>query len=170
MLLPLMGIAQSYNKTFMGSGGIFGDGYGGEIALNHNLSELTFTQIALDVSFDNFLSGEVSVPYSSYTLSYSYFRTVISSARREKSFSIGGGALVGYELANNGNNDLSNIVSLDGESKFIFGGVATAEIDVIISEHFSVVVKTAEFYHANSDFGKFTNYSGAGLRLSLIHI
>lgn len=145
-------------------GGIFGDGYGGEITFNTNLNEKSFTQIALDVAMDTYKSGEKSIPYSSYTLSYSYVTTLYSTGRRMKVLSIGGGALAGYELVNNGANSLSNIVSLNGKSKFIYGAVVTAEIDIIISEHFSLIVKTSEFYHANSDFGKFTNFSGGGFR------
>lgn len=148
----------------MGAGGIAGNGYGGEITYNSNLNEKTFTQIALDVAIDNFLSGETSVPYSSYALSYSYFITLYSTGRRMQALSIGLGALVGYELVNNGETDLSNIVSVDGESGFLYGGQATAELDIIISEHYSLVLKTTQFYHVNSDFGNLTNFSGLGVR------
>ncbi len=164
MAIPFFGMSQAYTNTMMGAGGIFGDGYGGEITYNSNLSERSFAQIALDVTLQNFNSGETTIPYSSYTLSYSYFTTLYSTGRRMQVLSIGGGVLAGYELVNNGNRDLSNIVSLNGDSKFIYGGVATAEIDVIISEHFSLVLKTAQFYHLNSDFGKLTNFSGLGVR------
>ena len=156
--------SQSYNNTFSVTGGIFGDGFGGEATFNNNLDEVSFTQIALDVSMDSFLVGDVSIPYSSYALSYSYFTTLYSTARRMKVLSVGAGGVVGYELVNNGNNDLSNIVFVDGESKFIYGLQGTLEIDIIISEHYSLLVKTTQFYHVNSDFGKLTNYSGVGLR------
>ncbi len=148
----------------MGAGGIFGDGYGGEFTYNTYRSELAFTQVALAVSVDNFVSGEVTIPYSSFALSYSYFRSLYRTGRKPKVISVGGGALVGYELANNGNNDLSNIVSLNGESKFIYGALASAELDYTVSEHFSLVARTVQFYHANSDFGKLTNFSGVGIR------
>lgn len=81
-----------------------------------------------------------------------------------QTLSLGGGALAGYELVNNGDLDISNVVSVNGESKFIYGGVLTGDIDIILSEHISLIVRTSEFFHANSDFGKFTNYSGLGLR------
>jgi len=161
---PLMAISQSYSNTFSVNGGIFGEGYGGEITYNTNLSENTFTQIGLDVSMANYKFGETSVPYSSFTASYSYFLTVYSRNRKMQSLSIGGGAIAGYELANNGNNDISNVVSLDGNSKFIYGGVATIDLDIILSEHISLVIKSSQFYHMNSDFGKLTNFSGVGLR------
>ncbi len=163
-LFPMVVISQSYSNTFSVNGGIFGEGYGSEITYNTNLSKNTFTQIGLDVSMANYKFGETRVPYSSFTASYSYFLTVYSRNRKMQSLSIGGGAIAGYELANNGNNDISNVVSLDGNSKFIYGGVATLDLDIILSEHVSLVIKSSQFYHMNSDFGKLTNFSGVGLR------
>ncbi|HET8738018.1 MAG TPA: conjugal transfer protein TraO [Pricia sp.] len=157
-------MSQSYSHTFSASGGIFGDGYGGEVTLNTNLSENSFTQIAFDLSVANYGSGEVSLPYSSFAASYSYFITVYSRNRRTQVLSIGGGAMAGYELVNKGEAAISNVVFLDGHSKFIFGGVGSIDLDIILSEHISLVVKSAQFYHINSDFGAFTNYSGIGLR------
>lgn len=164
LLFPLLATSQSYSNTISVNGGIFGEGYGGEIAYNTNLSENTFTQLALEVSVADYEVGETSVPYSSFTASGQYFLTVYSRNRKMQALSIGAGPLAGYELANNGENDISNVVSLDGESKFIFGGVATIDLDIIISEHISLVLKSSQFYHVNSDFGKFTNFSGVGLR------
>ena len=163
-LLPLTAISQSYSNTFSINGGIFGEGYGGEISYNANLSENTFTQIALDVCIANFRSGEKTIPYSSYTASYSYFLTIYSRKRKMQTLSVGGGAIAGYELVNNGNSDISNVVFLDGASKFIYGGVATLEVDIILTEHSSLIIKSSQFYHVNSDFGKLTNFSGLGLR------
>ncbi|KKN26392.1 hypothetical protein LCGC14_0875130 [marine sediment metagenome] len=163
-LLPLTAISQSYSNTFSMNVGIFGKGYGGEISYNANLSENTFTQIALDVCIANFRSGETTIPYSSFTASYSYFLNVYSRKRKMQSLSVGGGAIAGYELVNNGNSDISNVVFLDGASKFIYGGVATVEVDIILTEHSSLIIKSSQFYHVNSDFGKLTNFSGLGLR------
>ncbi|MGS0528294.1 conjugal transfer protein TraO [Zobellia nedashkovskayae] len=146
------------------SGGLFGDGYGGEITYNTNLSETTRTQIALSGNSTNYKNGNVVVPYKSITASYSYFLTVLSRNRKMQSLSLGGGALAGYESVNNGKLELSNIVSVDGESKFIFGAVLTADLDIILTEHLSLLIKTSEFYHVNSDFGNLTNYSGLGIR------
>ncbi len=162
--LPFLGASQSYTNTFTASGGFFGDGYGGELTYNTNLSETTFTQIALNVTLTNFESGSTQVPYSSYTASYSYFLTLYSRNRRMQALSVGGGLLAGYEAVNGGNSEITNVVSVVGDSKFIYGGVVSADIDIILSEHFSLVLKTSQFYHLNSDFGKFTNYSGLGLR------
>ncbi|QLG46864.1 conjugal transfer protein TraO [Costertonia aggregata] len=155
---------QAYTNTVMVSGGIAGNGYGGELTYNNNLNESTFIQIALNVAVDNFTSGEINVPYSSFTASYSYFLTLFSTGRRMQVLSAGLGGLAGYELVNNGDNDLSNIVSVNGESRFIYGAQATAELDIIISERYSLVLKTVQFYHVNSDFGNLTNFSGVGIR------
>ena len=141
--VPIIGAAQSYTNTFTATGGVFGDGYGGEITLNSNLSETTFTQIGLEVSFADYQSGATTIPYSSFTMSYSYFITLFSRNRRMQTLSLGGGALAGYELVNNGDLDISNVVSVNGESKFIYGGVLTGDIDNILSEHISLIVRTS---------------------------
>ena len=164
LLLPISLVAQSYSNTFSVNGGIFGDGYGGQITYNTNLSENAFTQISLDVAVAEYQAGSTTLPYSSFTASYSYFLTVYSRNRKMQALSIGGGAIAGYELANNGNESVSNIVMVDGSSKFIFGAVATLDIDIILSEHISLVLRSSQYYHVNSDFGKFTNFSGLGLR------
>lgn len=159
-----------YSKTASLTGGIYGDGYGGEFTFNTMLNDRSFTQIALNGTYTNFKNGEVDVPYLSVTGSYSYFFTVLTLRSRrifQQSLSVGGGALVGYESVNNGQVELTNIVSVAGKSKLIFGGVVSLDYDIIISEYFSLVLKTSEAYHANSDFGKFTNYSGIGLRYYL---
>lgn len=160
----LLGFSQSYTNTFSGSGGIFGDGYGGELTYNTNLTENTFTQIALNVTLTNFSSGSITIPYSSYTASYSYFFTLYSRNRRMQVLSLGGGALAGYEGVNGGNTEITNVVSVNGESKFIYGAVLTGDLDIILTEHFSLLIKSSQFYHINSDFGAFTNYTGIGLR------
>ncbi|MBU2976034.1 conjugal transfer protein TraO [Zobellia sp. B3R18] len=164
LCFPILAFSQTYSNTFSVSGGLFGDGYGGEITYNTNLSETTHTQIALNGTYANYKSGAVRIPYMSVTASYSYFITVYSRNRKMQSLSLGGGALAGYESVNNGNLQLSNIVSVDGESKFIYGGVVTADLDIILTEHLSLLIKTSEFYHVNSDFGNLTNYSGLGIR------
>ncbi|CAM3511809.1 conjugal transfer protein TraO [Zobellia roscoffensis] len=164
LCFPIVVFSQTYSNTFSVSGGLFGDGYGGEITYNTNLSENTYTQIALNGTSTNYKSGSASIPYTSVTASYSYFLTVWNRNRKMQSLSLGGGALAGYESVNNGNVELNNIISVDGESKFIFGAVVTADLDIILTEHLSLLVKTSEFYHVNSDFGNLTNYSGLGIR------
>ena len=161
---PLAIFSQVFPQSASASGGIYGDGYGGELAYYSYLGENSFTQIAVNGTFTNFTSGSTVIPYYSITASYSYFLTVLSRDRKRQALSLGGGFLVGYESANNGELELSNIVSVDGENKLIFGPVLTADLDIIINNNYSVVIKTSQSYHINSDFGKFTNYSGIGLR------
>ena len=164
LTMPTLVSAQVYSKSLSLSGGIYGDGYGAELIFTNYLNENSFTQIVLNGTAHSFQVAELSVPYFSIASSYSYFITVLSRNRKQQSLSLGGGALVGYELINNGNTELSNIVSVVGKSKFIYGGVASVDLDIIISESFSLFVKTSQAYHINSDFGNLSNYSGVGLR------
>ena len=164
IVLPFTVSSQVLAHSASISGGIYGDGYGGELSYISYLGENSFTQIAVNGTYINFKSGNVTIPYYSATASYSYFITVLSRDRKMQSLSLGGGLLGGYESANNGKEELSNIVSLSGKSKLIFGPVLSADLDIIISNHYSVMIKTSQAYHINSDFGKFTNYSGIGIR------
>ncbi len=164
LVIPALGSAQVYSKSLSLSGGIYGQGYGAELTFTNYVGENSFTQIVLNGTAYRFMIGEFTVPYFSLASSYSYFVTVFSRNRKQQSLSLGGGALVGYELVNKGNVELSNIVSVTGKSKLIYGGVVTADLDVIISEKYSVLLKTSQAYHMNSDFGKLSNYTGIGLR------
>ena len=164
LFFPLAVLSQVFPQSASLTGGIYGDGYGGEATYVNYLGENSFTQIALNGTYINFQSGETTIPYYSVAASYSYFLTVLSRDRKMQALSIGGGLLGGYESANNGMVEISNIVSLDGKSKLIYGPVLSADLDIIISDYYSIVLKTSQAYHVNSDFGKWTNYSGIGLR------
>lgn len=165
LYFPAAIFSQVYKNTFGVNVGTHGYGYGGEITYNNNLSDKAFVQIALNTAFKSYEGGNVEIPYYDFTASYSYFLTVLNlGTKKRKTLSLGGGGLLGYELVNNGQVELSNIVKLNGKSKFIFGAVISADIDITLSEHYSLMIKNSEFYHVNTDFGNFTNYSGIGLR------
>lgn len=164
LTIPKLLSAQVFSKSLSLSGGIYGEGYGAELTFTNYIGENSFTQIVLNGTAHSFQVEEVSVPYFSMVSSYSYFITVLSRHRKEQSISLGGGVLAGYESVNNGNVELSNIVSVSGKSQFIYGGVVSADLDIIISENLSLLIKTSQAYHMNSDFGNLSNYSGLGLR------
>jgi len=162
----------SFQHTFSVSAGTYDDdGYGGEVTYNTTINDKFFTQIALNGTYSNFQSGDTSVPYYNFTGSYSLFFTVFTLRHRRKfqqKFSIGGGAVVGYESVNNGERDITPIlvVELDEDelSGVIYGGVATLDLDIIFNNNISIVIKTSQFYHLNTKVGALTNYSGIGIR------
>ncbi len=168
MLVPYIGIAQSYEHTITGSGGLFGQGYGGEFSVNYNISETSFIQGAFFVSIDTYQEGNqetIDIPYSNYNAVVSYFTTLWSTPRRFYVLSGGLGPVIGYESINNGNQEISDVVSIEGgESKVLFGAAGSLEFDMLISEQYSLIFRTTQFYHLNSEIGNFTNFSGLGIR------
>lgn len=156
--------AQSYSHTFTGLGGVFGKGFGGEVTLNYNLSERSFLQGAVYTAVATIDKNDFSIPYSNYSVAGSFYTSIISSHRQTYILSAGLGPTVGYETVNNGENELTNIVSVEGKSTIIYGAVGGLEFDMLVSEHYSLIVKSSQFYHVNSDFGTLTNFTGIGLR------
>ena len=162
--ISFLGSAQSYEHTVTGSGGLFGQGYGGEFSVNYNISEISFIQGAFFVSIDTYKEA-IDVPYSNYNAVLSYFTTLWSTPRRFYVLSGGIGPVVGYESINNGQQEIDEVVSIEGgESRVLFGAAGSLEFDILVSEQYSLIFRTTQFYHINSEIGNFTNFSGAGIR------
>ena len=156
--------AQSYEHTVTGTGGLFGQGYGGVFSVNYNMSEVSFVQGAVFVSVDTYQEA-IDVPYTSYNVVASYFTTLWSTPRRFYVLSGGLGPVGGYESINNGKKDISETLFIEGgDSKVVFGAAASLEFDVLVSEQYSLIFRSTQFYHVNSTIGNFTNFSGVGVR------
>jgi len=164
VLVTFTGKAQSYEHTITGSGGVFGKGYGGVFSINYNLSEVSFVQGSLFVSHDTYKKA-IEIPYSSYNAVFSYFTTIWSTPRRFYVLSGGIGPNIGYESINNGQKDIDDVVSIEGgNSKVLFGAAGTLEFDMLVSEQYSLIFRSTQFYHLNSGIGNFANFSGLGIR------
>lgn len=149
------------------SGGYVEDGYGGMATFNFHPNRYTYFQVSVlaAIAEDR---GSLDIPYNIFTIQPGlFYRVYISPKRKSFSVHLGGGGLFGYEIINNGSNELPTGAVIDGRSQFIYGIFVGADAEVAISNDFSLLVKANEYYHINSDVGNFYPYVGAGLRYFL---
>jgi len=160
--------AQAYASSVELSGGYVEDGFGGYINYNHHLDRRSHLQFGVFVGISNDKSLGEEIPYNKFTFNPGYFRKLISSnGRKPITLNIGGGAIVGYEIINNGSNELPSGAIIDAKSQLIYGAFAGLEVEYGINENFSLTLKAVEQYQANSDIGQFYPFVGAGLRYYL---
>jgi hypothetical protein len=149
------------------SGGYVEDGYGGMVTFNFHPNRYKYFQVSILAAFAED-KGSSDIPYNIFTIQPGlFYRVYISPKRKNFSVHLGGGGLFGYEIINNGSNELPSGAIIDGRSQFIYGLFAGAEAEVALSNDFSILVKANEYYHINSDVGSFYPYVGAGLRYFL---
>ncbi len=166
LLLPCITIAQ--NTAHIGvSGGYAVNGFAMLVNYNHPLSEVSYLQGGVYVSFSKDTQTDFEIPYSDFTVNLGYYHDVYQSNLRSFKISIGGGAVGGYELVNNGDDQLDNGAFINSESKLIYGAFVGAELDFVLNEEISIYVTTNEYYHVNSDLGSFAFYGGIGLKYYL---
>ncbi len=160
--------AQAYASSVEVSGGYVEDGLGGYINYNHHLDRRTHLQFGIFVGISKDKSTGEDIPYNIFTFNPGYFRKVIStSSRKPLTLNIGGGAIVGYEIINNGSNELSSGALLNAKSQLIYGAFGGLELEYGLKESFSLTLKAVEQYQVNSDIGQFYPYAGIGLRYYL---
>jgi len=149
------------------SGGYVEDGLGGMATFNFHPNRYKYFQVSVLAAFaqDN---GTSQIPYNIFTIQPGlFYRVYIAPKRKNFSLHLGGGGLFGYEIINNGSNELPSGAIIAGKSQFIYGVFAGAEAEVALSNDFSILIKVNEYYHINSDVGNFYPYLGAGLRYFL---
>ncbi len=149
------------------SGGYVEDGYGAMGTFNFHPNRFQYFQISILAAIAED-KGRNDIPYNIFTVQPGlFYRVYISPRRKNFSVHLGGGGLFGYEVINNGSNELPNGALIDGKSQFIYGMFVGAEVELAIGDDFSLLLKANEFYHVNSDVGNFYPYIGAGLRYFL---
>lgn len=148
------------------SGGYTEDGYAALFNYNYHNGRYSYIQVGVFASFsvDKETVG-YEIPYNIFNLQPGYYYRVLqTNGFKPLSLYLGGGAVLGYEILNNGNNELPNGALIDAKSQFIYGGFAGAEADYAFSDSFSVVFKATEYYHINSEVGNWYPYFAVGLR------
>jgi len=149
------------------SGGYVEDGYGIMGTFNFHPDRYRYFQISVLAAIAED-KGDQNIPYNIFTIQPGiYYRVFIAPQRKNFSLFLGGGGLFGYEVINNGSNELPSGALINGKSQFIYGLYLGAELEVGISNDFSILVKANEYYHVNSDVGNFNPYAGVGLRYFL---
>ena len=147
------------------SGGYVEDGFGVMGTFNFHPNRFKYFQISVLAAFAE--DGPTDIPYNIFTIQPGLYYRVYISPRRGFSLFLGGGGLFGYEVINNGSNELPTGALIDARSQFIYGGYLGAEAEFALSNDFSLLVKANEYYHVNSDAGNFYPYAGLGLRYFL---
>lgn len=159
--------AQNYASSLELSSGIVEDGYGINAGYNYYLNRFRYIQGAVFLSFAEDNQQGFSIPYNNFTLNIGYFNNIIEALNRKFTASLGAGPVVGYEIINNGEQELSTGALVNNSSEFIYGGFIGAELDFYLSESFSIIGKANQYYHPSSDLGQFAFFGGVGIRYIL---
>ena len=159
--------AQNYASSLELSSGIVEDGYGINAGYNYYLNRFRYIQGAVFLSFAEDNQQGFSVPYNNFTLNIGYFNNIIEALNRKFTASLGAGPVVGYEIINNGEQELSTGALVNNSSEFLYGGFVGAELDLYLSESFSIIGKANQYYHPSSDLGQFAFFGGIGIRYIL---
>lgn len=166
-MTALSSYGQSYSSAIGLLGGYTQGGVSGIINYNYFLDRDSFVQAGLFISDSKGDIKGIEVPYNEFTFNLAYVKKVALNQFEKLHLNIGAGVLGGYEAINKGNKTLPNGGVLDSNSKFIYGALATGELDIYLNNKLNLIVKYNQFYHHNSDLGKFTIFAGAGLRYYL---
>jgi len=161
--------AQNSSSTIGLAGGYAQDGYAITLNYNYYVNRRDYVQAAIYASFSRQTEKEIVIPYDIFTTNIGYFRQIYVSNRETFNINIGLGGLVGYEVINNGKNRLETGALITSKSTFIYGGFASLELEMPISNHWSFIAKYNQFYHINSDLGEFTLFAGGGFRYFLFY-
>lgn len=151
------------------SGGYVEDGYGGMFNFNFQKDRYSYWHFGVFAGFtvDRETQG-YEIPYNVINFQPGYFRRIVQSRGfKPISLYLGAGGVLGYEIVNNGSNELFNGAEITAESQFIYGGFVGLELDYAFSESWSLVAKANEYYHVNSDIGNWYPFIGVGLRYYL---
>lgn len=157
----------NYASSIGVSGGYAEDGYGIIATYNYHLNRNRYAQLSIfgAIAEDK---GTFDIPYNIFTVQPGYFIKVWEERRFKRySINLGGGGIIGFEVINNGNNELETGAIIDARSQFIYGVYAGMEGEITISNSFSILIKANEYYHINSDIGNFYPYAGIGIRYFL---
>lgn len=149
------------------SGGYVEDGYGIMGTFNFHPDRYRYFQISVLAAIAED-KGTQDIPYNIFTIQPGiYYRVFVAPRKRNFSLFLGGGGLFGYEVINNGSNELPSGALINAKSQFVYGLYVGMEAEVGISNDFSLLIKANEYYHINSDVGNFYPYAGIGLRYFL---
>jgi len=163
----LKSFAQNYSSGIGLFAGYSDNGYATMLNYNHYPELDRYIQAGIYVSFNENEVRGIKIPYNNISLNIGYFKTVLGTTRGQFKLSLGLGGVAGYEIINNGKETLSNGALILDDSKFIYGAFGSVESDLYLNDDLSIILKFNQFYHQNSDLGKFTIFAGAGVRYIL---
>ena len=110
---------------------------------------------------------EVQIPKAQFTAEGGYYYMFLSNYSKSLFFSIGGSALLGYEMSNWGEKLLYDGATLRSADAFIYGGAITFEIETYLSDRVVLLLNARERIMFGSSIGHFQTQIGAGLKFIL---
>jgi hypothetical protein len=155
--------AQSYKNAFSFNLGVTQDGIGTVVSHHyyfnlHDYIETSF--LATDAKYNS--STGIEIPYNDYSLNIAYSKNLLVDNKNSLSGNISAGVVLGYESFNN--KALDNGTLINSKPGFIYGASLGIDIDYVLNDKLSLFIKANEYYHVNSDLGKFVPFAGLGLR------
>ncbi len=162
--------AQSHKMAFSVTGGYVQNGFSGMVTVDYKMNEFDYFQFNLQGSFSDLENGNIEIPVALYSLNAGYFYDLLRNNTRKYAISLGGGATVGYESINGGDEvlDNGNILSDDIKTgNAVFGVYVGLDADIFLKPTVAINFKANEIYHFNSEVGDFTPYLGLGVKLIL---
>ncbi len=157
----------NYASSIGLGGGYAEDGFGIMGTYNYHLDRNRYAQLSIFAAIAED-KGSFDIPYNIFTVQPGYFIKVWEQRNFKKyTLNIGGGAIIGFEVINNGNSLLETGAVLEARSQFIYGAYLGLEGEITLGNDFSILLKANEYYHVNSDVGNFYPYAGIGLRYFL---
>jgi len=111
-----------------------------------------------------YLYGEQFIPLEEITGEAGYYRTVLSD--RSKTFFISAGlsGMAGYELVNRDNTLLDDGSTLVSQSKFIYGGAISFEIETYLTDGIILLTGFRQRILPSSTVNKFHNQLSIGVK------
>lgn len=159
--------AQNYSSAVGLYLGYSEDGAAGLLNYNYYINKYDFIQAGLFVSSGNMKVKGYDIKFNDITFNGGYFTSVYSTVRDKINFNAGGGLVAGYEAVNNGSELLSSGAIVLDKSKFIYGLFGSLESEIYLNNEWTLMVKYNQFFHVNSDLGKWTPFIGVGARYFL---
>ena len=160
--------SQSHKTALSLNGGYVGEGFGGIVSFDYKVNEFDYIELSLQGNFTDLEFNEIDIPVNLYAFNAGFFFDVIRNNKRTFALGLGGGATLGNEIINNGDELLENNQLLNVEtSQFVFGGFVGLDADIFLIPTVALNIKAQEVYHFNSEIGNFTPYLGVGIKLIL---
>lgn len=150
-------------------GGYAEDGYGMTLNFNYYVSRTDYVQGAVYASFSKENQRQFEIPFDIFTTNFGYYKRVYGSLRETYIINLGVGAVMGYEVVNNGVSLLNNGAIIDSKTNFIYGAFGSVELEIPVTNKWSFLAKYNQFYHKNSDLGELTLFVGGGIRFFLFY-
>lgn len=156
------GYSQTYKNAFGASIGVTQDGYGAMLTHNYFINDRNSISASILATDAKYKIGDDKIGYNDITLNLGYSVPLYLTQNRKIGIVFGIGNVIGYESINK--KPLSKGTVVLDKSKFIYGAYAGLSFDYLINDRTTIFFKADQFYHANSDLGKFIPFAGIGLR------